>query len=1107
MGVLGHFLYRPSFGAKGQAEYLAFDGGLVSADAEIYASQLHRLATSNVHGLIFTGPGSGGGLDADRVDGKHASEFLISEADPIFAASPAYGITVTNISNWNTAFGWGNHAGLYSLLGHNHSGVYDPAGTGDAEATAHVDVHKDLTTGVHGVGIGTIAKVSDIAATKLDAFTAPDDNTTLDAITTKHGLMPKTDKVKLDGVEAGATKYPDTGEQAFLDADHSKLDGIEASAVALATVKGDADVADAISKKHSANADTDLDSTFEATFVKHNDVDDTPVDGETDDPISSNWAFDHVAAADPHTGYRLESADHSHQSTGAQAGKLDHGLALDGLGDDDHTQYRLESVDHSHQSTGAEAGQLDHGLALTIASLTDDDHPQYQLRCGVSARTATLSYAAGVFSATYVSDYNIWTNGVKWPITTTQTVALAANNTLYYIYFDVDGVMKASTVEWDLRGNTAPFALVFRVSAALAAIGDERHAPDRNRGLHAWAHESIGCRYDTLHGGLTGTFGATVFSITAGDLWDEDLQLEIIGVQTTCRQWSRTLAGAAMAFVDGATVLYSLNGANIQYDNAGTLTDAAVNRYVCHYVFATNDITVPIYSLIGQAQHVNLADAQNEAVPAFAGLTTVEWKLLYKVIYRNTGSPPTYVGAQDYRNVAGVPTTFAPTAHASLTGLDADDHTQYVLRSLFTEQGDLAYRNATIWAALAHGTAGQVLITGGDAANPSWSSAPTITFANANHTHQAAGTGGQLDHGLALTGLADDDHSIYALLAGRAGGQTLIGGSAVTDILKLQGTSGNGTLTSPAIQGLVGNAGGTIAFTVLNNGNFGIGTTSPGAALDVNGQILAARGTNVLPSLADRQTVATGINFRGGNSIDGVLGGAAFFSLNSNGFQIKSTSSFAWSAGDPTVNAPDTGLFRGAANKVYVGNGTAGDYSGTLIAGNVGIQTTTPTANLQVAQRTAGVGTITTSGTAVTGVGTQFLNTFKVGDTIVCAGQTKTIATITTNTALTTDAWSPDIAVATAYTLTGGTRFSVLGNGNVGIGMTPTYTLDVTGNLRCSTGFGCNGTIPQTAYASGGALAAYATGAFGLDSDVNMSALHALVVKIRAAMVANGIMS
>lgn len=53
----------------------------------------------------------------------------------------------------------------------------------------------------------------------------------------------------------------------------------------------------------------------------------------------------HAGAADPHTGYRLESADHSHASTGLQAGQLDHGLALTGLSDDDHTQYYKKAGD------------------------------------------------------------------------------------------------------------------------------------------------------------------------------------------------------------------------------------------------------------------------------------------------------------------------------------------------------------------------------------------------------------------------------------------------------------------------------------------------------------------------------------------------------------------------------------------------------------------------------------------------------------------------------------------------------------------------------------------------------------------------------------------
>ena len=33
-----------------------------------------------------------------------------SESDPVFTASPANDITNTNITNWNTAYGWGNHA-------------------------------------------------------------------------------------------------------------------------------------------------------------------------------------------------------------------------------------------------------------------------------------------------------------------------------------------------------------------------------------------------------------------------------------------------------------------------------------------------------------------------------------------------------------------------------------------------------------------------------------------------------------------------------------------------------------------------------------------------------------------------------------------------------------------------------------------------------------------------------------------------------------------------------------------------------------------------------------------------------------------------------------
>lgn len=63
------------------------------------------------------------------------------------------------------------------------------------------------------------------------------------------------------------------------------------------------------------------------------------------------------------------------------------------------------------------------------------------------------------------------------------------------------------------------------------------------------------------------------------------------------------------------------------------------------------------------------------------------------------------------------------------------------------------------------------------------------------------------------------------------------------------------------------------------------------------------------------------------------------------------------------------------------------------------------------------------------------------------------------------------------------------------------------GGMTVLAGFGCNGTGAQTAVASGGALAAYVTGAFGLDSNAHMQSLFNQVVAIRSALVANGIMS
>ena len=58
-----------------------------------------------------------------KADGSvDTSTYLTTETDPVFIASEAYNITSTDTSNWDTAYGWGDHASAgYASDSHNHS--------------------------------------------------------------------------------------------------------------------------------------------------------------------------------------------------------------------------------------------------------------------------------------------------------------------------------------------------------------------------------------------------------------------------------------------------------------------------------------------------------------------------------------------------------------------------------------------------------------------------------------------------------------------------------------------------------------------------------------------------------------------------------------------------------------------------------------------------------------------------------------------------------------------------------------------------------------------------------------------------------------------------
>ncbi|MHB8871689.1 MAG: hypothetical protein ACYC5G_04510, partial [Candidatus Doudnabacteria bacterium] len=141
-----------------------------------------------------------------------------------------------------------------------------------------------------------------------------------------------------------------------------------------------------------------------------------------------------------------------------------------------------------------------------------------------------------------------------------------------------------------------------------------------------------------------------------------------------------------------------------------------------------------------------------------------------------------------------------------------------------------------------------------------------------------------------------------------------------------------------------------------STGNVGVGTATPVRKLDVLGTIRASESGSGKIDIGIASNVGT--IRAGGTTADTLdVGGASYLTLST------------YVAGWQERMRIDT-------------------------SGNVGIGTTSPTANLQVAQGTSGAGRVSTTATltTVTGVGTQFLNTFKVGDTITVNAETRTIS-------------------------------------------------------------------------------------------------------------------
>ena len=238
------------------------------------------------------------------------------------------------------------------------------------------------------------------------------------------------------------------------------------------------------------------------------------------------------------------------------------------------------------------------------------------------------------------------------------------------------------------------------------------------------------------------------------------------------------------------------------------------------------------------------------------------------------------------------------------------------------------------------------------------------------------------------------------------------------------------------------------------------GTTSTNVA----GYFSATGGTNNYGLVVANGNVAVGSTT--------VTGASTKFQVTGNGGTGTNGLRFT----HPTEGSNWDFLIGGTANSFQGGLTFADEGIAKMIItreGNVGIGTTAPSGVLGVAQSTSGPGTVTTGAagsSTVTGAVTDFTNTFKVGDTITVSGESaKTITSITSDTSLSISPATFALAhsTPTAYTLTGGTRLTVKGNGDIDIGTGRIYQGGLTFIHKTGTRNTFTGSVSGTLSVSG----------------------------------------
>lgn len=319
-----------------------------------------------------------------------------------------------------------------------------------------------------------------------------------------------------------------------------------------------------------------------------------------------------------------------------------------------HKTSHTDGSDDIRDATNALKG-LATAAQITALEANTQSLVDTQVHGFVDNTETTISFSTYTFTLTDAgAGWSYYRDGVKYTISGDKTTTLAGTpptTDTYYIYIDAtDGTLTNSTTAWNLTDSKVPVAVVhFNDSLTPKYVMlDERHTSAMNKNQHHYEHDTYGTRLGSS-GAISGyTLGSDVdinkqFDIAETKIWDEDLQTTLASITggTDNYHIAYRTGASTWAWKQSAFPFDYTGSGYINYDNAGTMTEGANNKYYTTYLIATNQIGLARFTIIhGQSEFSNLTTAKAEQFSdlTLTGLDIAEGVAIWKFIWDTSSS-------------------------------------------------------------------------------------------------------------------------------------------------------------------------------------------------------------------------------------------------------------------------------------------------------------------------------------------------------------------------------------------------------------------------------------------------------------------------------------